>query len=199
MPGEDRSQFPNVKNQLSWQSLKCLVYLISVVNDLQTRANHLHQVEQEEGHSVNLRQQQMAGERALSVTLRDIVAIWVCCVASKNVTKGPHQLQMNGWFGGPTLGRKKIIWNMQKIWLNLICKWTNAWWQNMCCWSIVVFSLFLKWLPNAEKKWNTVPLLLTNYWYNFKFDGPDLKRKKNLTGLIWSLVWKLPIPSLEVS
>lgn len=75
MPGKDRSQFPNVKNQLPWQSLKCLVYLISVVNDLQTRANHLHQVEQKEGHSVNLQQRQMEGERTYSVTLRDNAAI----------------------------------------------------------------------------------------------------------------------------
>lgn len=32
------------------------------------------------------------------------------------------QEQVDGVFGGPTLGRKKLIWNMQKTGLNVICK-----------------------------------------------------------------------------
>lgn len=89
MPAEDRSQFPNVRNQLAWQPLKCLVYLISVVNDLQTRANHLHQVEQEEGHGVNLQQRHMEGEPALSVTLRDNAAVWIRQVKRESMWKMP--------------------------------------------------------------------------------------------------------------
>lgn len=53
-------QCPNPLNWSHWEPLQRLFYLIGVVNDLQTRADHLHQVQQEQRNTINLQQQQKA-------------------------------------------------------------------------------------------------------------------------------------------
>lgn len=58
----EAKQRPDPLNWSHWEPLLCLVYLICVVNDLQTRADHLHQVQQEQRNSINLQQRQRAAK-----------------------------------------------------------------------------------------------------------------------------------------
>lgn len=53
-------QRPNPLNWSHWELPQRLVYLIGVVNDLQTRADHLHQVQQEQRNGINLEQWERA-------------------------------------------------------------------------------------------------------------------------------------------